>query len=148
MNFQDVLKKCQKKLTLNSYACEEKIKEELEKVPAEITSDEILNLYKKYKEAYLKENNVAKEAHSDFFAWHYYGRTCTYEYLYRLFALIYKEQINEIDYVDIQKLKKQSQAYKELVHKIDEKKKGLQEYKPSAYKSKLELLESLTKKED
>lgn len=147
MNFKETLKKCQEKIKMGSYVSDVDAKNELSKIPDEVSSDEILRLYKDYKEKYLTLKEIAKNTHSDFFYWQVVVQYENYEYLYRLLALIYKEQIEEDDYIDIKKLKAYTDSYNLISNRIKEKKKGLQEFKPASYKAKIELLESLTKED-
>lgn len=147
MNFKNELKKYQEKVSKASYADDTEINNELSKIAEEVTADEILSLYKQYKVECLKNQNIAKETRSDFFYWGYVSKWCTYEYLYKLMAQIYKGQIEEDDYGDIVSLKKKANGYQSILDKIKEKKQGLEEYKPASYKSKIELLESLIKED-
>lgn len=141
MNFE----KYQEKFRMGTYVNKDNVDKELAKIPDEVSSNEILRLYKDYKEKYLHSLEIAKDTHSDFFYWQVVVQYETYEYLYQLMALIYKEQIEEDDYIDIKKLKEQAKAYNLIYNKIKENIKGLQEFKPTAYKSKIELLENLAK---
>ena len=147
MNFKNELEKYQGKITKASYADDTEINNELAKIPEKVTSDEVLSLYKQYKDKYLENHNIAKNTHSDFFYWGYVSKWCTYEYLYKLMALIYKGQIEEEDYEDVISMKQKANGYLSILDKIKEKKQGLEEYKPASYKSKIELLESLTKED-
>lgn len=132
-----------------SYASEETIKKEFANFDDTIS---IKELYEKYAH-FFGQSTLAKhlkqKTTSDFSYWGYVVEEETYGAIADIYlAIINLESDNNlVTGAKYENVKNQadhySSKYKKIVDKIKEEKKGLLKYKPSGYKSKIELLESL-----
>jgi hypothetical protein len=121
------------------------VEEEFNKISKETP---IEDLYSKY----LIAIDISKHADqmqatckSDYSYWGYIETYETHRVVAKIYAKLIFDLLN-LDYLpEIQSLQLKANKYEEIKHKVDRKIAGLTEFKPSGYKSKIELLEDLLK---
>lgn len=129
--------------TKYSYANKEKVKDIFTNIDKDTSLDDLYKKYldtKKYLEQIKNSKNTCK---SDYSYWGYVSEEETYRLVERIYAEFLFSKINIEDLVELKSMQLKSLELDKIKKQIKDEIDGLTKYKPSNYKSKIELLESL-----
>ena len=127
------------------YAQKSAIEVEFGKITKETPIEDLYSKYLIAVDLIKHADQMQSTCKSDYSYWGYVAEYETQKVIAKIYSkLIFN--LLDLDYLpEIQNLQLKANKYEEVKHKIDRKIAGLTEFKPSGYKSKIELLEDLLK---